>query len=375
MDCIRTSRQDIQQDRETAGSQFQFQTIAGTFTPGQTTTLSFSGPFPTSGFDVGFEFGGMSTTITTITTAPASGNGIPLVIPTALTGTQADIFINNGNSFFLLRPVELIETTLPVTTESFVGSPTTTSGQSRQANHSCRTQKMVLMIISSSLSNTPSTLTLSSHTSSVESVATIYSTSTSSSVSSSGFSQTPSIFPSAVTHRVTIDIGQLIGGIMGGLVFILLIGLVMFCRLRNRRKLLQLSEALRSSHEVVTPFVIREPILYSKEKQLEEVHEASDHLSSSSNAPDRVMDTFGSPEPTQPPNRPLQRIHSILSNTGNSITGLLANSFQGGLGPQRSRRMREFHHQDSGWRDPISTRDQEPSTSEVVEFPPEYCSV
>ncbi|KAF5377994.1 hypothetical protein D9757_009844 [Collybiopsis confluens] len=226
------------------------------------------------------------------------------------------------------------------------------------------------MIKTSSLTNT---LTLSSRT---PSVATIHSASTSSSALNSGpYSQTPTIFPSAVIQRVTIDIGQLIGGIMGGLVFILLIGLVLVYRLRQRRKSPQLSGALRSSHEIVTPFVFRVPILCSKRKELEEIQEAPDHLISSSNAPNRVMDTLESVRPTQAPNRPLQRIHSILSSTGNSITGLLANSFRGGLGPQRSGRIREFHHQDSGWRDPISIRDQEPSTSEVVEFPPEYCSV
>ncbi|KAF5379279.1 hypothetical protein D9757_010691 [Collybiopsis confluens] len=175
--------------------------------------------------------------------------------------------------------------------------------------------------------------------------------------------------PNIVDIQKTINIGQLVGAIMGGLGFILIIGLVLFCRLRRRRIL-----PLRP-RGIVSPFVSRQTgILSPRNKRVMESRQgdASDGPTATPNVPP-VANIPGPSVPIQSSSGTLRNIHSILSHTRNSIVERLYNSSQ--QHSRRNRRIREFRHQDSGWRDLASTRDQTSNSSEVIELPPEYLPV
>ncbi|KAF5379253.1 hypothetical protein D9757_010686 [Collybiopsis confluens] len=306
---------------------FVFLSIQGTHVPGETMPLTLEAHAIPAHFNfaVVFEDSDVTTTVATFTpsTAPPAPSEqiISVVIPTVLTASDVSVFISYpGQDSFLFQLLPLSFTTPQSSSIAPTPAPSTTT-------------------TSSSIATTPAPSTTTTSTITL-------------------------VTTRVTTTRKTISIGQLIGGIVGGLGFMLVIGLILFFRLRRISV---------QNKEVVSPLESRQHgVFSSKNKRLMNSREG-DRDASDGPPTKTFRPEADAQEPSAPihfTSEPLQRIHSTLSNTRNGIPDRLNNSSQNYL--ERNRMIREFRHQDSGWRNPTITQDDQDYVSEVVELPPCY---
>ncbi|KIK65123.1 hypothetical protein GYMLUDRAFT_71020 [Collybiopsis luxurians FD-317 M1] len=380
--------------------------LTGTLTPGQTTIFPFERFLPEllHPAEMIFEAGSGGT----VTVFPSLvGESIySMVVPTALTGTDVAILLvgplAGDTSPFKTLPLAPIQTnavssisstsapTLTTTTPSQPNPDTTVFGTNSNPNSVTTSPSSQSTIIGSSISRPMSTgssvLKLTSIGTSIfgSSQPTSIGTSTNSRPTSLGSSvlstlttsttasPTPARSKASSANHSIITIGGVVGGV--GLLFI--IGAIVLClRYRTRRAVSArpISGAINESeghrNRSVSSFGVAESISHSGDE------------------PKTLVDSSNTPETQAQENDNLltpsyhvrrdQRTPSVFRTSINRDVGLYNGDSLESSEPdiwQNNRRVWQFKHQDSGFRNLPVTQDRSSDSKEVIELPPDYSS-